>query len=304
MKEQLILAQENSLFRGTIVKGIGGFYYVEASGCIYECKAKGQFRKNRMTPMVGDDVLIKPGENGSENVIREIIMPRKNEFVRPPVANIELSLIVAAAAEPEPIFSFIDKLIVMSEKKETDIVLVFNKCELISDKEKEHIRNIYRAAAYPLLMVSTVTGEGIEELKNLIKGRKTMLSGASGVGKSSLANELGGFKMETGDISRKTRRGKHTTRHVELLTGEDGIMIFDTPGFTSFEVLDMKPEELRLYYPEFEDYSDECKFNGCIHVSEPVCGIKNAVRKGRISEERYASYLRIYNELKEKPVIY
>ncbi len=304
MKEQLILAQEHSLFKGTIVKGIGGFYYVEASGFVYECKAKGQFRKNRITPMVGDDVLIKLGENGSENVIREIIMPRKNEFVRPPVANIELSLIVAAAAEPDPIFSFIDKLIVMSEKNETDIILVFNKCELISDEEKEHIKSIYRAAGYPLLMVSAVTGEGIGELKELIKGRKTMLSGASGVGKSSLANILGGFEMETGGISRKTQRGKHTTRHVELLTGDDGIMIFDTPGFTSFEVLDMKPDELRFYYPEFEDYSDECKFNGCIHVFEPVCGVKNALQRGLISEERYASYLRIYNELKEKPIVY
>lgn len=298
------MTQENSLYKGTIVKGIGGFYYVKVQDEIYECKAKGQFRKSKIKPMVGDNVLIKLGENGAENVIREIELPRINEFVRPPVANIELSIIVAAAAEPDPVFTFIDKLIVMSEKKETEVIIVFNKCDLISEERKEEIREIYKNTGYPVCFASTMTGEGVEEIKNLIKNRKSMLSGASGVGKSSLANCLGGFEMETGGLSKKTRRGKHTTRHVELLTGDDGVMIFDTPGFTSFEVLEMQPEELRLYYPEFEDYEDECRFTSCMHISEPDCGVKAALERGEISEGRYSSYIKIYNELKEKPVVY
>lgn len=295
------MEQEHSLINGTIVKGIGGFYYVEASGHVYECKAKGQFRKSRITPMVGDSAVISRGSREGETVIREIL-PRINEFVRPPVANVEISMIVAAAAEPEPVFSFIDKLLVMSEKKETEAVIVFNKCDLISPEKREIIKSIYRGTGYPLVFVSTYTGEGIEELRTLIRNRRTMMSGASGVGKSSIANALGGFDTETGLISRKTQRGKHTTRHVELLTGKDGIMIFDTPGFTSFEVLDMKPEELKYYYPEFEEHTGLCRFSSCMHVSEPDCSVKNAVEEGKISRERYDSYIRIYNELKEKPV--
>ncbi|MBR6700748.1 MAG: ribosome small subunit-dependent GTPase A [Firmicutes bacterium] len=285
---------------GTIIKGIGGFYYVEASGLVYECKAKGLFRKTGISPMVGDSVLIKLGSQGVENVIKEIL-PRINEFVRPPVSNVELSVIVAAAAEPEPVFSFIDKLLVMSEKKETDVVLVFNKCDLITEEDKNRIKDIYVGTGYPVVFISTYTGEGISELKDLISGRRCMMSGASGVGKSSIANALGGFQMETGLISRKTQRGKHTTRHVELLTGEGGIMIFDTPGFTSFEVLDMKPEELKYYYPEFEDHMEGCRFSTCMHISEPDCSIKEVVGK-EISSMRYDSYVKIYNELKEKPV--
>lgn len=294
------MEREHSLINGTIIKGIGGFYYVEASGCVYECKAKGLFRKSGITPMVGDSVLIKLGIQGEENVIKEI-MPRINEFVRPPVSNVEISIIVAAASEPEPIFSFIDKLIVMSEKKETDVVIVFNKCDLISEEDKNRIKDIYLGTGYPVVFISTFTGEGIEELKSLISGKRSMMSGASGVGKSSIANALGGFKMETGLISKKTRRGKHTTRHAELLTGEDGIMIFDTPGFTSFEVLDMRPEELKYYYPEFEDHMDGCRFSTCMHISEPDCSVKNAVGE-HISSMRYDSYVKIFNELKEKPV--
>ena len=294
------MEQELSLINGTIIKGIGGFYYVEASGLVYECKAKGLFRKTGITPMVGDSVLIKLGSQGGENVIKEIL-PRINEFVRPPVSNVELSVIVAAAAEPEPVFSFIDKLLVMSEKKETDVVLVFNKCDLITEEDKNRIRDIYVGTGYPVVFISTYTGEGISELKDLISGRRCMMSGASGVGKSSIANALGGFQMETGLISRKTQRGKHTTRHVELLTGEGGIMIFDTPGFTSFEVLDMKPEELKYYYPEFEDHMEGCRFSTCMHISEPECSIKEVVGK-EISSMRYDSYVKIYNELKEKPV--
>jgi len=294
------LNPEHSITKGTIIKGIGGFYYVEASGRVYECKAKGLFRKKGITPMIGDNVIIRPGENGNESIIKAIVLPRINSFIRPPVANIELSMIVSASAEPDPVFSFLDRLIIMSEKNETELILVFNKCDLITEEQREVIRNVYKGTGYEIYFVSTVTGEGVELLKSRISGVKTMLSGASGVGKSSLANMLGGFEMETGDVSRKTGRGKHTTRHVELLVGKDDIRIFDTPGFTSFEVPDMKAEELRYCYPEFEGHEDRCRFSGCTHRSEPDCGVKEALNNKEISEERYDSYVRLYNELKER----
>ncbi|MBQ1302400.1 MAG: ribosome small subunit-dependent GTPase A [Firmicutes bacterium] len=285
--------------KGTIIKGIGGFYYVETSDLIYECKAKGRFRKSGHTPMVGDEVLVLPGSREGEDVIREIL-PRINEFVRPPVANVEVSIIVAAAAEPAPVFSFIDRLIVMAEKKETEVLLVFNKCDLMEEEDRERIRRIYRNTGYELVFVSTITGEGIDTLKRLAAHKKCMLAGASGVGKSSIANALGEFRMETGEISRKTRRGRHTTRHVELLSADGGIRIFDTPGFTSYEMQDVTAEELRYLYPEFEEYEGDCRFNGCMHLAEPDCAVKKAVEEGKISAERYDSYGKIYAELKER----
>ena len=272
---------------------------METSDLVYECKAKGRFRKSGHTPMVGDEVLILPGKREGEDVIREIL-PRTNEFVRPPVANVEVSIIVAAAAEPAPVFSFIDRLIVMAEKKETEIILVFNKCDLMQEEDRERIRQIYRNTGYDLVFVSTVTGEGLEELKTLAAHRKCMLAGASGVGKSSIVNALGGFRMETGEISRKTRRGRHTTRHVELLSAEGGILVFDTPGFTSYEMLEVTAEELRHFYPEMEELEGECRFKGCMHMAEPDCAVKKAVEEGKISTERYGSYAKMYTELKER----
>lgn len=295
------MKQDPTPIKGTIIKGIGGFYYVETSDLVYECKAKGRFRKSGHTPMVGDEVMILPGNREGEDVILEIL-PRINEFVRPPVANVEVSLIVAAAAEPAPIFSFIDRLIVMAEKKDTEVILIFNKCELMPEEERERIRRIYRNTGYEIVFVSTYTGEGISHLKELAAHKKCMLAGASGVGKSSIANAMGEFRMETGEISRKTRRGRHTTRHVELLSGDDGIRLFDTPGFTSYEMLDVTAEELRHLYPEFEDYEEDCRFNGCAHMAEPDCAVKKALEDGNISTERYGSYVRIYGELKDKKI--
>lgn len=275
---------------------------MEASGNIYECKAKGLFRKNNITPMVGDqaEITVCPGQ---ENVISGIL-PRKNQFVRPPVANVDVVLVVSAAADPQPNYLMIDKLIVMAEKNEADVVLVFNKSDRADPDFLQQLKSRYRNTHYPLHVVSAAEGKGIAGLRRDLSGKKSMLAGPSGVGKSSLANALGGFEMQTGSISEKTLRGKHTTRHVELLTGEEGLNIFDTPGFTSFSLLEMEASQLKAYYPEFAPWEEECRFKSCVHASEPDCGVKMAVEEGKISRQRYETYLKLYQELQDKRKAY
>lgn len=272
---------------------------MEASGIVYECKAKGVFRKNSLVPMVGDQVELKIGGEYEDHVIAKIL-PRRNSFVRPPVANVDVALIVAAAKDPEPNFSVIDKLLVMAEKNDAEAALVFNKMDKAEDGFEEKVREIYRNTGYPVFFVSAEKKIGLEPVRDFIRGKKSMVAGPSGVGKSSIVNAMEGFRMETGAISEKTLRGKHTTRHVELLLGKDGVRIFDTPGFTSFSLLDLEEMELRDFFPEFEDFGADCKFNSCVHVAEPGCMVKEAVEEGKVSRQRYESYVRLYQELKEK----
>lgn len=284
--------------KGIIVKGIAGFYYVRTEETVYECKARGIFKKDGIIPYVGDEVVIEELRAG-QAVINEIL-PRKNSFIRPPIANVDCFVIVAAAAKPDPNTDLIDKFLLMAEKNHTDIVICLNKIDLVSDKKRREIEEIYEDI-YPLINVCGKTGEGIEGLKALLKNRKSALAGPSGAGKSTLMNRLqSNYIVETGDISEKTKRGKHTTRHVELFETDFGALIFDTPGFTSFDILDVGEEELHFLYPEISALIGGCRYDNCRHIKEPDCCIREAVKNGTIHESRYLSYVSRYKEIQER----
>ena len=288
--------------QGKIIRGIAGFYYVHVveSG-VYECKAKGIFRKDGIKPLVGDDVEIEilDEKNMEGNIMQ--ILPRRNDLVRPAVANIDQALVVFAAAKPKPHFQLLDRFLVMMESKEIPAILCFNKSDIVDDAEIASLKEIYENCGYPLLFTSAKEETNIDELKELLRGKTTAIAGPSGVGKSSLINQLqSGVKMETGSISRKIERGKHTTRHSELIVLEEGSYIMDTPGFSSLYVGDMEKEELKYCFPEFSAYEGKCRFNGCSHTHEPGCAVREAVEEGKIHRMRYEDYTFLYRELQEK----
>jgi len=277
---------------GIIVKGIGGFYYVETAEGMYECKARGVFRKKRITPTVGDRVEIEiSGGKGSICTICD----RKNILIRPPVANIDILLIVVAAQNPDPSLFLIDKMLITAEKNNIEPIICINKTDLV---KREDIESIYRKAGYRVISVSAETKENIAELKDMISGKITAFAGLSGVGKSTLLGEITDFNLETGGLSEKINRGKHTTRHVELMELSGGGFVFDTPGFSSMEISDIKAQELGSYFPEIRDISDECRFKGCAHIKERDCAVREKVESGEISKSRYESYCTLYEELK------
>lgn len=286
--------------KGLIIKGIGGFYYIRTEAGVIEAKGRGIFKKQGVTLCVGDEVEVTVlDEAGKKGVIEEIF-PRKNHFIRPPIANIDTFVVVFAAHSPEPNYPVIDKFLITAELHDIEPVICVNKRDLAADPEIEELRSIYEKA-YRVVTVSGKTGEGLEELKALIKGKKAALAGPSGVGKSSILNALHPkAEMETGEISRKTERGRHTTRHVEIFSIEGGGMIFDTPGFTSFELGDIEESELGHYYREFNDYNDRCRYGDCRHLKEPECAVRKAVSEGKIHEFRYRSYVYNHEELKNK----
>jgi ribosome biogenesis GTPase len=284
--------------QGTIIKGIAGFYYVKAGDTVYQCKARGIFKKDGITPYVGDEVIIE-NINEREALIKKIL-PRKNFFIRPPVANVDCFVIVVAAANPDPNPEIIDKLLVMVEKENIDIIICINKIDLINGNKISEILEIYKNI-YPVVCTCGKTGEGVNELSALLGNRKSALAGPSGAGKSTLLNQLQTrFTVEIGDISEKTKRGKHTTRHVEMFETDSGALIFDTPGFTSFEILDVEEDELHYLYPEMIQFIGECKYDNCRHIKEPNCRIMKAVKDGDIHKSRYQSYIKQYNEIQEK----
>ena len=288
--------------QGKIIKGIAGFYYVNVveSG-VYECKAKGVFRKEKIKPLVGDNVRIEilDEENKTGNIVE--IFPRKNELIRPAVANIDQALVVFAVTKPTPHFNLLDRFLVMMERKEIPVVLCFNKKDIATSPEIAELEAIYEKCGYPIVFISALEQENIEEIRRLLLKKTTAIAGPSGVGKSSLINLLQNqVQMETGTISRKIERGKHTTRHSELIAVDADSYIMDTPGFSSLYVNDFEKEELKYYFREFASYEGQCRFQGCDHVHEPGCAVKEALEEGKIHPIRYKNYLEMYTELKEK----
>lgn len=287
--------------QGKIIKGIAGFYYVHVEGHgVYECKAKGIFRKDHVKPLVGDDVIVDVlDEEEMLGNIRQIL-PRRSALVRPAVANVDQALIIFAIVKPNPNFNLLDRFLIRMERQKLPTIICFNKQDIASAQEKEALRHSYETCGYKVLFMSALENEGIEEVRKLLTGKTTTVAGPSGVGKSSLINKLApAANMETGDISVKIERGKHTTRHSEIIALGEGTYIVDTPGFTSLEISEITKEELGQYYPEFVQYEPYCKFSGCAHINEPSCGVKDAVAEGRISKVRYDNYKTLYQELKE-----
>ena len=288
--------------KGKIIKGIAGFYYVhDGRSKIYECKAKGVFRNRNIKPLVGDDVefMVLDEKEGTGNI--DAILPRKNKLIRPAVSNVDQAVVVFAVTEPLPNLNLLDRFLVMMERQEIPVIICFNKIDLSGGKEIEELRAIYGPAGYTLHFISTYEAAGLEKLHELIAGKTTVLAGPSGVGKSSITNFLQPeARMETGVVSEKIKRGKHTTRHSELFFVENGTYMMDTPGFSSMYIEDLEPNELKDYFPECSEYEEECRFLGCIHVGEKVCGVKTAVADGKISRSRYDNYLLLYQELKDK----
>lgn len=288
--------------RGKIIKGIAGFYYVKCDdGITYECKAKGVFRKDRRKPLVGDDVHMDViDEQKHIGNIRELL-ERKNELIRPAVANIDQALVIFAAAAPEPNLGLLDRFLIQMEHAGIDTIICFNKTDLVENEEEARLRKIYESAGYQVLTISAANKEGIAQIEEVLKGKVTTVAGPSGVGKSTLVNCLQNETvMETGDISAKIERGKHTTRHSQLMEIDKDTYIFDTPGFSSLSVSELLPEELKACFPEFSRYEDTCRFLGCAHIHEPDCGVKEALAAGEISKERYEDYVNLYTECKDK----
>ena len=283
---------------GRIIKGIGGFYYVETEEQLYSCKARGVFRKKGITPLAGDLVEIRLGEDGTGYV--EEILPRKNFLTRPPVANIDQLIVVTSVCDPSPNTLLIDEAIAAAEDKEIEPVVVVSKTDLESG---EWLRDIYEKAGIPFFAVSSVTDEGIEAVKSLLKGKVTAFTGNSGVGKSSLLNRIDPrLALETGEISQKLGRGRHTTRKVELLKLGDDTYVADTPGFSSIslEQCDLvRKENLQFCFREFEPYRNQCKFPSCSHTCEKGCAVLQAVQEGEIHLSCHTSYVAMYNEVKD-----
>ena len=288
--------------QGKIIKGIAGFYYIYAEdGNVYECKAKGIFRKDNFKPLVGDNVEITVlNEEEKEGSVTSIL-PRRNSLIRPAVANVDQAFLIFAMENPKPNFLLLDRFLIMMKQQEIPAVICFNKKDVGEKEEMEKLYEIYTGCGYRVVLSSTYEGEGMDEIHEILKGKTTVVAGPSGVGKSSITNCMQGeVQMETGEISKKLKRGKHTTRHSQVIPVEKNTFLVDTPGFSSLYLTDMKEEELRDYFPEFVMYEPQCRFQGCMHIHEPGCAVKTALSEGKISQQRYDNYLALYEELKEK----
>lgn len=280
---------------GIIIKGIGGFYYVTTEKGIVECHARGKFRKDELSPIVGDvaDIVLSPDGTGHIHKIHE----RRNFLIRPGVSNVDVLILVSALKSPLPDFSLIDKLLVIAESKGIEAVLCINKTDLAENDEAEEFMSVYRRAGYKVFAASAKTGEGVREIQDVIKGKTVAFAGLSGVGKSSLLKRITGLDLKTGDVS-KIQRGKHTTRHVELLEAAGGF-VFDTPGFSRLEADEIRAADLWQYFPEIRELHGSCKFRTCNHVGEKGCLVKEAVEGGTIAKSRYETYVTLFDKLKD-----
>ncbi|TCU70639.1 ribosome biogenesis GTPase [Tissierella praeacuta] len=286
------------MINGIIVKGIGGFYYVRTKSDIVECRARGVFREEKLTPLVGDKVRIRISDEDNTGYIEEIY-PRTSKLLRPPVANITQAIIVMSIKRPDINPWLLDRFIIMAEHENLDIVICINKSDLAEEKALD-LKSIYKNIGYKVINTSTVTGEGIDELKELLNNNISVFAGPSGAGKSSLLNTVNeNFKLETGNVSFKTKRGKHTTRHIELLELHDNTFVLDSPGFSSLNIDFIEQEiELKNYFREIYKYGDKCRFISCLHKNEPNCEVKKQVEEGNIRKERYENYLLFLEEIK------
>lgn len=299
--------------QGKIIKGIGGFYYVHAQdGNVYECRAKGIFRKDKIKPLVGDNVTISVLDEEKLTGNVDELLPRKNSLIRPAAANVDQALVVFAVASPAPNLNLLDRFLISMEQQNIPVIVCFNKTDLTDEKQIEELQAIYSNCGCTVRFLSVAKQEGVDEIRQLLNGRTTIVAGPSGVGKSSLTNVLQSeVQMEVGEVSHKIDRGKHTTRHTELIVlpkiggqedeAESSDSYFlDTPGFSSLYLQGIEYEELRDYFQEFTEYEPYCRFQGCMHISEPDCAVKEALQEGKIHPSRYENYLLLAEELKNK----
>ncbi|MDR1774039.1 MAG: ribosome small subunit-dependent GTPase A [Clostridioides sp.] len=288
------------MLKGQIIKAISSFYYVDTDTGVYECKARGIFKKSKNNILVGDNVSITILDEDEKKGVVEKIEKRKSELIRPPIANVDQAMIMFAIKQPDIHLSLLDRFLVLAEREGLDIVIVISKIDLDVENKFENLKEIYKNCGYKIIPISSLTGFNIDAIREELKDKVTVFAGPSGVGKSSILNAVDtNFILKTGSVSEKIKRGRHTTRHVELMKLESGGVVADTPGFSSLSVEDIEEEELKEYFIEFYKYND-CKFgNKCIHLNEPNCSVKNAVEEGLISKVRYESYLQLLGEIKE-----
>lgn len=288
---------------GRIIKGISGFYYVSLKGGLYECKGRGILRKDKVKPLVGDWVQVSHLDTREKTGTLEKVLPRKNQLKRPEIANVDQVVIVLSVKNPSPSLMLMDKIIVLAEDLGLEVTLCINKADLEEEEEStlKEIQEIYGPTGYPLIFSSAELEQGIHALRNNLKGKVSVFAGPSGVGKSSLLNAIKpGLELKTGAVSERIQRGKHTTRHTELIPVDEDSWIADTPGFGVLDIDEIQRENLRFYFREFLPYVENCKFTSCLHLKEPKCSVKDQVENGRISKKRYEHYVQIMSELSEK----